>query len=194
MALPLPKQSRTPISPTPQDSNRILTRPEFQRLAEVPPEVEWFANIKNENTRKAYRADLSAFMKFTGIAAPEEFRVITRSHVIAWRKNLERQDLSPASIRRKLSAVSDLFEYLCESNAVTHNPVKGVARPKDGANEGKTPALSDAQAKALGDAPPEGTLKGETRQGDSFSPSLPCPPAGGALLASCEGFFASARC
>ncbi len=160
MALPVSKQNLRPASLTAQDSNRILTRPEFQRLAEVPPEVEWFANIKNENTRKAYRADLSAFMKFTGIEPPEEFRVITRSHVIAWRKNLERQNLSPASIRRKLSAVSDLFEYLCESNAVTHNPVRGVARPKDGANEGKTPALSDAQAKALGDAPPENTLKG----------------------------------
>lgn len=141
MALPVPKQNLNSTSPTPRDSNRILTRPEFQRLPEVPPEVEWFANIKNENTRKAYRADLSAFMKFTGIEAPEEFRVITRSHVIAWRKNLERRNLSPASIRRKLSVVCDLFEYLCESNAVTHNPVKGVARPKDGANEGK-PLLS----------------------------------------------------
>jgi site-specific recombinase XerD len=32
----------------------------------------------------------------------------------AWRKDLEARALSPASIRRKLSALSSLFNYLCE--------------------------------------------------------------------------------
>src|SRR5690606_38887190 len=81
-------------------------------------------------------------------------------HVIAWRKELERRALVPATVRRKLSALSDLFDHLCDSNAITHNPVKGVARPKEGANEGKTPALSDAQAKRLLAAPPADTMKG----------------------------------
>jgi hypothetical protein len=31
-----------------------------------------------------------------------------------------------------------LFGYLCEKNAVTHNPVKGVKRPSSESNEGKT--------------------------------------------------------
>ena len=35
----------------------------------------------------------------------------------------------PASIRHRLAALSSLFEYLCEKNTVTHNPVKGVKRP-----------------------------------------------------------------
>jgi integrase/recombinase XerD len=38
--------------------------------------------------------------------------------------------VADSTIRRKLSAVSSLFEYLCERNAVVHNPVKGVKRPK----------------------------------------------------------------
>ena len=42
-----------------------------------------------------------------------------------------------------------MYDYLCESNAVTHNPVRGVKRPKAETNEGKTPALGDAQARAL---------------------------------------------
>jgi integrase/recombinase XerD len=33
---------------------RFLTRAEFRRLSDVPPEAEWFANIDNENTRLAY--------------------------------------------------------------------------------------------------------------------------------------------
>jgi site-specific recombinase XerD len=51
--------------------------------------------------------------------------------------------------------------YLCEKNAVADNPVHGVERPKEGANQGKTPAISDAQAAALLEAPADDTLKGK---------------------------------
>ena len=85
---------------------------------------------------------------------------MTRAHVIAWRKNLESRGLSPSSIRRKLSALSSLFDYLCEHNAVLGNPVDGVKRPSADNNEGATPALGDAQARKLLDAPPADTLKG----------------------------------
>ena len=138
----------------------LLTQEEFQRLADVPPEAEWFANIQNENTRRAYRNDLRQFMTFVGIAGPGEFRKITRAHVIAWRKRLEARSLAPASVRRKLAALAALFDFLCDRNAITHNPVKGVARPKEGTQEGRTPAISDAQAKRLLNAPPPETLKG----------------------------------
>lgn len=142
------------------DGERLLSKPEFQRLAEVPPEVEWFANLKNENTRRAYRNDIGEFMRFVGIERPEEFRGVARAHVIAWRKALEQRKLAPATVRRKLSALADLYNYLCDCNAVPHNPVNGVERPKEGANEGKTPALSDAQASSLLNAPPGDSLKG----------------------------------
>jgi site-specific recombinase XerD len=140
---------------------RLLSRAEFHDLETVPPEAEWFANIDNAKTRRAYRIDLRDFMAFTGIRAPDEIRLVTRAHVIAWRKALEERQLSGATIRRKLAALSSLFEYLCEQNAVTHNPVKGVKRPRADNNEGKTPALGDAQARALLDAPDAKTLKGK---------------------------------
>ena len=140
---------------------RALTAAEFQGLAEVPPELEWFANIHNAKTRRAYRQDVKDFTGFVGIARPEEFRIVTRAHFIAWRKDLERRELAPSTIRRKLAALSSLFDYLCEQNAVLHNPVDGVKRPKANNNEGLTPALGDAQARALLDAPPADTLKGQ---------------------------------
>jgi site-specific recombinase XerC len=49
--------------------------------------------------------------------------------------------------------LSSLFEYLCERNAVTHNPVKGVKRPRVESGEGRTPALGDHQARNLLAAP-----------------------------------------
>src|SRR3989338_5356247 len=139
----------------------ILTKKEFHELADVPPEVEWFANIDNARTRRAYQIDLREFTQFVGIHHPAEFRTVTRAHVIAWRKHLESRQLGGATIRRKLAALSSLFEYLCEHNAITHNPVKGVKRPKVESYEGKTPALGDHQARELLTAPNPETVKGK---------------------------------
>jgi site-specific recombinase XerD len=137
-----------------------LSAAQFEKLAEVPPELEWLANITNEKTRRAYKIDVSEFSEFLGLQKPEEFRTVTRAHVIAWREILEGRELSAPTIRRKLSALSSLFDYLCERNAVSGNPVDGVKRPMANSNEGSTPALSDEQARRLLEAPPDDTLKG----------------------------------
>ena len=134
-------------------AGRLLTAEAFKRLADVPPELEWFANLNNQATRRAYENALQDFMKFTGIERPEEFREVTRAHVIAWRDDLARRALSGMTIRHRLAALSSLFEYLCDKNAVTHNPVKGVKRPAVESYEGKTPAIGDHQARGLLDAP-----------------------------------------
>ena len=64
------------ITPT----TRLLTEAEFHRLADVPPEVEWFANLSNPNTRRVYENAVKDFMRFTGINRREEFRTVTRAH------------------------------------------------------------------------------------------------------------------
>lgn len=137
-----------------------LSPAQFDRLADVPAELEWLANITNEKTRRAYKCDVMEFSDYLGLRNPEEFRTVTRAHVIAWRETLEARELSAPTIRRKLSALSSLYDYLCERNAVAGNPVDGVKRPLANGNEGSTPALSDDQARRLLEAPPENTLKG----------------------------------
>jgi integrase/recombinase XerD len=140
-------------------AKRLLTAADFHRLADVPPEVEWFANISNPNSRRAYENAIRDFMGFTGIERPEEFRTVTRAHIIAWRDQLMLRGLGGATIRHRLAALASLFEYLCEKNAVTHNPVKGVERPKTESGVGKTPAIDDRQARKLLDAPEAESLK-----------------------------------
>ena len=71
-----------------------LTRAQFEQLADVPPEEEWLANITNVKTRRAYKNDVREFIALHGAARLEELRTVTRAHVIAWRKDLERRDLS----------------------------------------------------------------------------------------------------
>jgi len=66
---------------------------------------------QSPNTR-AYKNDVQEFSTFQGPQASAELRAVTRVHVIAWRKHLESRELEPSSIRRKLSALSSLFDYL----------------------------------------------------------------------------------
>jgi site-specific recombinase XerD len=138
---------------------RLLTAAEFHRLADVPPEVEWFANLSNAHTRRVYENAIRDFVGFTGIARPEEFRTVTRAHIIAWRDDLVRRGLGGSTIRHRLASLASLFEYLCEKNAVTHNPVKGVERPRTESGEGKTPAIGDHQARELLAASDKDTIK-----------------------------------
>jgi site-specific recombinase XerD len=157
-AAPLPADI-SPAAPATTPASRLLTQEEFHRLADVPPEIEWFANLTNPQTRRAYQTALRDFMRFGGIAQPEEFRSVTRAHAIAWRDDLLHRGLGGSTVRHRLAALASLFDSLCERNAVTHNPVKGVQRPRAESGEGRTPALGDHQARKLLVAPDAGTLK-----------------------------------
>ena len=167
--------------------SRVLSPAEFYHLQAVPPAVEWFANITNPNTRDAYQTDLTDFMRFTGIGHPDELRQVTRAHVIAWRKDLERRACSDATIRRKLAALSSLFNLFCEQNAVLFNPVDGVKRPKADQYEGVyAGALGCADAGALERATGRDP-EGETGPGVAFDVGPSCAQARGVMQTPGEG-------
>ena len=62
-------QFPTKITP----GERLLTAAEFNRLSDVPPEIEWFANLRNQPCRhtnrpskwksKGKRSDLNAYIE-----------------------------------------------------------------------------------------------------------------------------------
>ncbi len=141
-------QALTPLNP-----------PALQHLAEVPLELEWFANLDSPQTRRAYQQAIQDFTTFFDITQPDQFRLITRAHVIAWRDHVKRRGLSANTVRHRLAALSSLFDYLCDRNAVTNNPVQGVKRPRADGTTARTPALGDAQARQLLEAPQGDTLK-----------------------------------
>jgi len=143
----------------------ILTAAEFQHLADVPPATEWFKNLDNDHTASAYKESIKDFMRFAGIDRPAKFRQVTRAHVIAWRDDLKGRlgpkgkPLGKTTVRHRLTALSALYDYLCDQNAVAFNPCKGVKRPTVISSRGKTPAISDREARALLAAPSKDTLK-----------------------------------
>lgn len=44
-----------------------LTPAQFGQLADVPPELQWLANITNAKTRRAYKIDVAEFFAFAGL-------------------------------------------------------------------------------------------------------------------------------
>ena len=52
---------------------RHLTAAEFQGLAAVPPELEWFANLRNDQTRRAYRHDVGEFSRSSGYTVQQKY-------------------------------------------------------------------------------------------------------------------------
>jgi len=81
---------------------RLLSAADFRRLAEVPTEADWFANIDNPQTRRAYENALKDFIQFNGITRPDAFREITRSQIIAWRDDLKQRALSGMTVRHRV--------------------------------------------------------------------------------------------
>ena len=60
------------LLPTPTATPaRLLTAEAFRRLADVPAEVEWFANLGNWATGRTYENAIRDFTQFAGLAKPE---------------------------------------------------------------------------------------------------------------------------
>lgn len=132
----------------------------FAQLGLMAIETQWLANFASTCTRRAYAADVRDFAAFSGLQTQSELLQVARSHVLAWRHHLQVQGLSPSTQRRKLASLSSLLEHLVDEQLIPTNPARGVRRPRLESHEGKTPALSLSQARALLEAPDAHTLKG----------------------------------
>lgn len=130
------------------------------RLAAMPPREAWFAGIESGHNRRGYLRDVGEFMDHAGLREPEELREAAPEQVEDWREALLARPLRPATVRRKLSALSSLFDDLLARGAVEANPVRGVGRPVDEEGRHAAPVLTGEQARRLLDAPPGGTIKG----------------------------------
>ncbi len=145
-------------------ANRATGTPAATRLeyfAAIPEEAVWLAKQKSPRTRRAYRQDVQHFMRFCGIAAPDQLRQIDHRAVIAWERCMRESARAEAStVRRRLAALSSLFKHLVEHGQTDRNPVAAVRRPAINRDEGSTLAFSKAQARKLLDAPPADTVAG----------------------------------
>ena len=85
-----------------------------------------------ERTRSAYRDDLRAFFAWCSSLDLDPLAA-TRAHVDAFSRHCsEIEDLSAATVARRLSSLAGLFRYALSEDLIARNPVEYVKRPKVG--------------------------------------------------------------
>lgn len=62
-----------------QATQNRLSEVQFQQLHAMPATVEWFANINNPQTSRAYQGNIADFCSFVGIHVhePAQFQAVT---------------------------------------------------------------------------------------------------------------------
>ena len=109
--------------------------------------VDFFAvTIRNPNTREAYYRAVSRFMEWCEQHGLHRLSAIRPIHVAAY---VEQLPLSRPSVRQHLSAISRCFDWLVSGGSLDTNPATSVQRPKHVVRVGRTPVLSDDQARTL---------------------------------------------
>jgi site-specific recombinase XerD len=114
--------------------------------------LEFFAaHIRNANTRRAY---LRAVREFAAWCSANDFNDlvdIEPLHVSAYVELLG-QRLAKPSVKQHLAAIRMLFDWLVVGQVVAANPAAPVRGPKYTIKKGKTPILTQEEARALLDS------------------------------------------
>lgn len=152
------------------DSNRDASQLPDTFEADLPPLIggaepeaqerflEFFlAEIRNENTRKAYGRSVARFLRWAsgqGLSLDS----ISPMAVSAYVEQLKGK-LAPATVKQHLSAIRRLFGYLHAGNILPENPAEPVRGPKHNPREGSTPILTAEEASDFIEGLPIGSVK-----------------------------------
>jgi site-specific recombinase XerD len=130
-------------------------------IDETDPDVqerflEFFAaQIRNENTRKAYGRAVGQFLTWTDRQGLS-LKGITPMVVSAY---VEQMDKAPATIKQHLSALRQLFDWLQSGGVLGSNPAEPVKGPKHIQREGSTPILTAEEATEFIEGLPTSSVK-----------------------------------
>lgn len=110
----------------------------------------WLLAQRSAHTRKAYGLDLAAWSTWLDHGGVRLLEA-QRPHADGWARQLEADGAAPATIARKLAAVSSFYSYAVDEGVIEANPLGRVRRPQV-SDESPTLGLDRAQAIALIDA------------------------------------------
>ncbi len=108
----------------------------------------WLASYGLENTRTAYRRDAQIFLTYleaTGL----DLLAVRRAHVDVFARTRQAAGDAPATLNRRLAAVSALYAYALDEGALQLNPVVRVRRAAVDADHSVTAALTRREAEDL---------------------------------------------
>ncbi|KAB1927281.1 tyrosine-type recombinase/integrase [Micromonospora noduli] len=137
----------------------VLARPSAPpALPSGPVEVTeaWLRNRRlSEHTRDAYRRDVTGWLTWCAGHDLDPLRA-TFLHVNEYARALESRvdarsgrTLTPATVARRLSALSSWYDFLVKLGAVPANPVSGADRPRVDRDHSATVGLTPEEVDAL---------------------------------------------
>jgi integrase/recombinase XerD len=114
--------------------------------------LEFFAaNIRNKNTRLAYYRAVCHFFAWVEQHRIGELADIEPVHVAAYIEALQTTAAKP-TVKQHLAAIRMLFDWLIIGQVLAVNPAHAVRGPKHVVRRGKTPVLTEDQARHLLDS------------------------------------------
>src|SRR3977135_670658 len=78
-------------------SRGAIERISVDQLAGIPEEEIWLASRKSARTRRAYRNDVTHFMRTLNIRTPDELRRVDHRAVMAWERRIRAEQGSQGS-------------------------------------------------------------------------------------------------
>ncbi|WP_444951762.1 tyrosine-type recombinase/integrase [Micromonospora ureilytica] len=137
----------------------VLARPPAPpALPSGPVEVTeaWLRNRRlSEHTRDAYRRDVTGWLRWCAGRDLDPLRA-TFLHVNEYARALESsvgarsgRPLTPATVARRLSALSSWYDFLVKLGGVPANPVSGADRPRVDRDHSATVGLTPEEVDAL---------------------------------------------
>lgn len=114
--------------------------------------IEYFAaNIRNQNTRRAYFHAAREFAIWCEAQRLARIQDIEPIHVAAYIELLDER-LAKASVKQHLAAIRMLFDWLVVGQVIAVNPAAPVRGPRYTVRKGKTPVLAADEARTLLDS------------------------------------------
>jgi site-specific recombinase XerD len=111
--------------------------------------IDFFtSNIRNRNTREAYRRAVTDFLAWCEERGIASLAAVAPLHVATWIELLGQTSSAP-TVKQKLAALRHLFDWLVIGQVVPLNPASSVRGPKHSVRKGKTPILEPAEARKL---------------------------------------------
>jgi site-specific recombinase XerD len=131
-------RSAAPPAPVPPADGRL------ERLL-----AGWLLAYNSPHTRRAYARDLSGWVGWCAQLEVDPLQA-GRVHVDAWARHLtEQRQLAPATVARRLAAVSAFYRWCVLEQHLPGNPAVHVRRPEVDPDASTTFGLTGEQARAL---------------------------------------------
>lgn len=135
------------LDPPAAAAGDLVTDPRTAALARLV--AGWLLGYNSPHTRRAYARDLTTWTRWCE-ALDVEPRLAGRVHVDAFARHLaEDLQLAPATVSRRLAAVSAFYRWCVLEQHLPANPAVHVRRPEVDPDTSTTLGLTAAQARAL---------------------------------------------